>query len=52
MWEARSADGPWQFDKYGAQMETIALGLMIFSFIIVIAVDTAQKRRRFLAKGK
>ncbi len=33
-------------------METIILGLMIFSFIIVIAIDTAQKRRGFLAGGK
>jgi len=33
-------------------METIILGLMIFSLIIVIAIDATQKRRRFLAKGK
>jgi hypothetical protein len=29
-------------------METIILGLMIFSLIIVISVDTAHKRRNFL----
>jgi len=29
-------------------METIILGLLIFSFIIVVSVDTAEKRRNFL----
>ncbi len=33
-------------------METIILGFMIFSFIIVIAIDSTQKRRRFPTRGK
>ena len=33
-------------------METIFLGLMIFSLIIVITIDAAQKRRKYLAEGK
>jgi hypothetical protein len=33
-------------------METIILGLMIFSFITVIAIDSTQKRRRFPTQGK
>jgi hypothetical protein len=33
-------------------METIILGLMILSLIIVISMDTIQKRRNFLDKGK
>jgi len=34
------------------QMEMVTLGLMILSLIIVIAIDTTQKRRRFLVEGK
>jgi hypothetical protein len=33
-------------------METIILGLMILSLIFVISMDTLQKRRKFLDKGK
>jgi hypothetical protein len=33
-------------------MEMVTLGLMILSLIIVIAIDTTQKRRRFLVEGK
>ena len=33
-------------------MEMLILGSMIFSLIIVITIDTAQKRHRFLAEGK
>jgi len=33
-------------------METIILGLLIFSLIIVISIDTAQKRRDFLDESK
>ncbi len=33
-------------------METIILGLLIFSFIIIISIDTAQKRRNFLDESK
>lgn len=33
-------------------MEMIILGLMIFSLIIVIAIDTTLKRRKFLGEGK
>jgi hypothetical protein len=29
-------------------METIILGLMIFSLIVVISIDTTQKRRKFM----
>ena len=31
-------------------MGTIFLGLLIISLLIVVSVDTAQKRRRFLAE--
>jgi hypothetical protein len=34
------------------KMETIILGLLIFSFIIIISIDTAQKCRNFLDKGQ
>jgi hypothetical protein len=30
------------------QMETIILALMIFSLIVVISIDTNQKRRKFM----
>ena len=33
-------------------MEMIFLASMVFSLIIVIAIDATQKRRRFLSKGK
>jgi hypothetical protein len=33
-------------------METLILGLLIFTLIIVIAIDAKHKRRRFLAEGK
>ena len=33
-------------------MEMVTLGLMILSLIIVIAIDTTQKRRKFLVEGK
>lgn len=33
-------------------METILVGLMIVSLIIVLAIDTIQKRREFLNEGK
>jgi hypothetical protein len=33
-------------------METIILGLLIFSFIIVVSVDTAEKRRNFLDESQ
>jgi len=29
-------------------METIILALMIFSLIVVISIDTKQKRRKFM----
>jgi len=29
-------------------METIILALMIFSLIVVISIDTNQKRRKFM----
>jgi len=29
-------------------MEMIILGLMIFSLIVVISIDTNQKRRKFM----
>jgi hypothetical protein len=29
-------------------METIILGLMIFSLIVIISIDTNQKRRKFM----
>ena len=29
-------------------METIILALMIFSLIVVISIDTNQKRRKFI----
>ncbi|HZM21787.1 MAG TPA: hypothetical protein VFC02_08590, partial [Anaerolineales bacterium] len=38
--------------KMEIQMEMVTLGLMILSLIIVIAIDTTQKRRRFLVEGK
>jgi len=33
-------------------METIILGLMIFGLIIIISIDTIQKRRNFMGEGK
>lgn len=33
------------------EMEIIILGLMIFSLIVVMAIDTTQKRRRFVEKA-
>jgi len=33
-------------------METIILGLMIFSLIIIISIDTIQKRRKFMDGSK
>lgn len=33
-------------------MEMVILGIMIFSLIAVIAIDTTQKRRKFLVEGK
>ena len=33
-------------------METIFLGVMVTGLLIVFSVDTAQKRREFLSKGK
>lgn len=33
-------------------METIALSLMIFGLVTVLAVDTRQKRRKYLNEGK
>jgi len=33
-------------------METILLGLMIASLILVLTVDTIQKHREFLNEGK
>jgi len=33
-------------------METIILGLLIFSLIIVISIDTAQKRRNYWDESK
>jgi len=33
-------------------METIILGLLISSFIIVVSIDTAEKRRNFLDEGQ
>jgi hypothetical protein len=33
-------------------METITLAFMILGLFIVFAIDTVQKRRRFLNKGK
>ena len=32
-------------------MEIIILGLMIFSLIVIMAIDTTQKRRKFLKKA-
>jgi len=51
-WAAPSPDGQWQPDNIEDKMETIILGLMIFSFIIVIAIDSTQKHRRFPTRGK
>jgi hypothetical protein len=34
------------------EMEMVILGIMIFSLITVIAIDTTQKRRKFLVEGK
>jgi hypothetical protein len=34
------------------EMEMIIFGLMIFGLIIVVTIDAAQKRRKFLAEGK
>jgi hypothetical protein len=33
-------------------METIILGLMIFSLIIIVSIDTTQKRHKFLNGSK
>ncbi len=33
-------------------MDSILLTLMIFSLLAVFIVDTVQKRRKFLSKGK
>jgi hypothetical protein len=33
-------------------METIILGLMILVLIVVISIDTMQKRRNFLDESK
>jgi hypothetical protein len=33
-------------------METIILGLLISGFLIVVAIDTAEKRRNFLDEGQ
>ena len=33
-------------------MELISLFLIILGFIMVIAIDTIQKRRRFLDEGR
>ena len=33
-------------------METIILSIMIAGLLAVVAVDTRQKRRRFLSEGK
>jgi hypothetical protein len=33
-------------------METIILGFMIFSLIIIISIDTIQKRRKFMDGSK
>jgi hypothetical protein len=33
-------------------MESIPLLLFALSFIVVISIDTVQKRRRFLNEGK
>jgi len=33
-------------------METIILGLMIFSLIIIISIDTIQKRHKFLDESQ
>ena len=33
-------------------METIILGLMILVLIVVISIDTIQKRRNFLDESK
>ena len=33
------------------EMEIIILGLMIFSLIIIMAIDTTQKRRKFIEKA-
>ena len=33
-------------------METIVLPLLTFSFVVVVSIDTLQKRRKFLAQGK
>jgi len=38
--------------KMEIQMEMVVLGTMIFSLIIVMAIDTTQKRRKFLLEGK
>ena len=34
------------------QMETIILVLMIFGLIIIISIDTIQKRRKFMDESK
>ena len=34
------------------QMETIILGLMIFSLILIFSIDTIQKCRKFMDESK
>ena len=33
-------------------MEIILLGIMIFGLILILAIDTSQKRRKFLDQNK
>jgi hypothetical protein len=33
-------------------MEIVFLGLMIFSLMVIITIDSIQKRHKFLVEGK